>query len=155
MTTDAPPRGSLPEVVRQFLYDLQSKFDISLSLWSCDAGERAVCLYAEGQETAGTYPAALRRLDSPDGDELELEVRGDPTLAEPLASTIATGLEKLFDLGQDPHERGSRADAPEAARLRRFALAYLTRARREAAALRPVSLDPQTLERLKALGYVR
>jgi arylsulfatase A-like enzyme len=63
--------------------------------------------------------------------------------------------DELFDLSRDPRERASRAGSPEAERLRRFALAYLVRARREAAALSPVSLDPQTLERLKALGYVR
>jgi sigma-B regulation protein RsbU (phosphoserine phosphatase) len=101
MTTDAPPRGSLPEIIRQFLDDLQRKFDISLSLWSVEAGERSACLYAEGKETLGALPAAIRRLESPDGEQLELEVRGEPALAEPLASTIASGLEKLFDLGQE------------------------------------------------------
>jgi len=63
--------------------------------------------------------------------------------------------EELFDLKRDPRERLSRGSSAEADRLRRFALAYLAKARREAAELRPVSLDPQTLERLKALGYVR
>jgi arylsulfatase len=63
--------------------------------------------------------------------------------------------EELYDLGTDPGERGRLPASPEAERLRRFALAYLVKARREAAGLHPVSLDPQTLERLKALGYVR
>lgn len=63
--------------------------------------------------------------------------------------------DELYDLRRDPAERASHASAPEAERLRRFALSYLERARREAAAQSPVSMDGQTLERLKALGYVR
>ncbi len=63
--------------------------------------------------------------------------------------------ERFYDLEQDPRETASRVDAPEAARLRRYALAYLARARREAQESRPVSLEPAALERLRALGYVQ
>lgn len=63
--------------------------------------------------------------------------------------------EFLYDLDADPGERTSRLDTPEAERLRRYALAYLARARSEAKETKPVDLDPATLERLKALGYVQ
>jgi arylsulfatase A-like enzyme len=63
--------------------------------------------------------------------------------------------EELFDLASDPGERSSRPPSDEAERLRRLALAYLSGARREAAQSSPVTLDAVTMERLRALGYVR
>jgi sigma-B regulation protein RsbU (phosphoserine phosphatase) len=102
MTTDAPPLGSLPDVVRELLDDLQSRFPASLSLWALEADGRGACLYPEGTEAYVSGQAtAVRRLTSPDGPEIELEVRGDPAVAEPLADTVASSISKLFELGQE------------------------------------------------------
>lgn len=106
----------------------------------------AEAVYSETELTADrTHVVAVREgslkyvFHAPRGQEAEPRVlRGE-----------------LFDLDQDPEERRSLAGSPREERLRGFALAYLVKARREAAALHPVSLDPQTLERLEALGYVR
>lgn len=63
--------------------------------------------------------------------------------------------EELFDLEADPGERHSLSSPPDRARLRRYVLAYLARARAESAEPVAVSLRPVVLERLKALGYVQ
>jgi arylsulfatase A-like enzyme len=62
--------------------------------------------------------------------------------------------EELYRLDQDPREQRNLAPSPEAERLRRAALAYLERARAEAAPPNPAVLTPEALEKLKALGYI-
>lgn len=63
--------------------------------------------------------------------------------------------EELYDLAADPGEKANRLASPEAERLRRQGLAYLARARQEGRVGRPVEVDPATLEKLKAWGYIR
>jgi arylsulfatase A-like enzyme len=63
--------------------------------------------------------------------------------------------EELFDLDNDPAERASLAAEGDRERLRRYALAYLARARAQATEPVAVSLSPTVLERLRALGYVQ
>jgi len=62
--------------------------------------------------------------------------------------------EELYQLDDDPGERHNRA-GPSEESLRKAGLAYLRRARAERGEPRAASLDPETLERLKALGYVQ
>jgi arylsulfatase A-like enzyme len=59
------------------------------------------------------------------------------------------GTERLFDLGSDPAERDDRA-----ARLRQELLDWRAPQRRAWAAPSP-GLDPETLDRLHELGYLR
>jgi arylsulfatase A-like enzyme len=63
--------------------------------------------------------------------------------------------EELFDLERDPRERDSLQAGSDRERLRRYALAYLSRGRAEATEPVAVSLSPTVLERLRALGYVQ
>jgi arylsulfatase A-like enzyme len=60
---------------------------------------------------------------------------------------------ELFDLAADGRELVDRAAYPEAARLRDRALAFVRRARAEAAPDTPAVLDAETKADLKALGY--
>ncbi len=62
--------------------------------------------------------------------------------------------EEMYDLSQDPDERHSDLASPHLDELRRAALDYVTRARREARSPHRVSLDEASLARLRALGYV-
>lgn len=81
--------------------------------------------------------------------KLILEVPGGRETAPPILS------EEAYDLAADPAERANRAGRTEFEPLRRRARAYLARARAEAPAMRPVALDPASLEKLRALGYIR
>jgi hypothetical protein len=63
--------------------------------------------------------------------------------------------EELFDLDADPKELRDLGATSSRERLRRYALAYLARARAEAEAPVVVSLSPAVQERLRALGYVQ
>ena len=60
---------------------------------------------------------------------------------------------ELFDLAADGRELVDRAASPEAARIRDHALAFVRRARAEAAPDTPAVLDAETKADLKALGY--
>jgi arylsulfatase A-like enzyme len=62
--------------------------------------------------------------------------------------------EELYDLREDPGEQKNLAPSPRAEPLRRAALAYIQRARAEAAAPNPAHLDAEAQEKLKALGYI-
>jgi arylsulfatase A-like enzyme len=81
--------------------------------------------------------------------KLILEVPGGRETAPPVLA------EEAYDLAADPAERTNRAGQPEFEPLRQRARAYLARARAEAPAMRPVELDPASLEKLRALGYIR
>jgi arylsulfatase A-like enzyme len=61
--------------------------------------------------------------------------------------------EEFYDLATDPHERASRADLPQAERLRGAALAYLADGRRHGRPGPAARLDPEALEKLHAWGY--
>ncbi len=63
--------------------------------------------------------------------------------------------EQFYDLQSDPGEILRIESDPRGRASRDAALAYLMRARRQAGAPRPASLDKETLERLQALGYLR
>ena len=62
--------------------------------------------------------------------------------------------EELYDLREDPREQRNLAPSPRAEPLRRAALAYIQRARTEAAPSNPAQLDAEAREKLKALGYL-
>lgn len=63
--------------------------------------------------------------------------------------------EELYDLDADPAEKANLAPAhAEAERLKRYTLAYLSRARAEGHAGRPAPVEPSTLEKLRAWGYI-
>jgi arylsulfatase A-like enzyme len=62
--------------------------------------------------------------------------------------------EELYDLREDPQELKNLVPSPRAEPLRRAALAYIQRARAEAAAPNPAQLDAEAREKLKALGYL-
>jgi arylsulfatase A-like enzyme len=62
--------------------------------------------------------------------------------------------EELYDLRDDPGEQKNLAPSPRAEPLRRAALAYVQRARADAAAPNPAHLDAEAQEKLKALGYL-
>ena len=60
---------------------------------------------------------------------------------------------EFFDLAADGRELVDRAASPDAARIRDHALAFVRRARAEAAPDTPAVLDAETKADLKALGY--
>jgi arylsulfatase A-like enzyme len=70
------------------------------------------------------------------------------------ASEPPEGTAALYDLASDPAERIDRPRDPEAARLRSLALAFLKQQRAAAAARRAADLEPETVNALRALGYV-
>jgi arylsulfatase A-like enzyme len=63
--------------------------------------------------------------------------------------------EDFYDLEADPGETRRAAAGPPHRAAHDAALAYLEDARRQAGAPRPASLDKGTLDRLRALGYLR
>ncbi len=63
--------------------------------------------------------------------------------------------EEFFDLARDALERRHGLSAASEGRLRQIARAYLARARQEGRRGRPVTVDPETLEKLKAWGYIQ
>lgn len=75
-----------------------------------------------------------------------------PREAEPEAPMLG---EEFFDLARDAAERRRGLSAASEGRLRQIARAYLTRARHEGRRGRPVIVDPETLEKLKAWGYIQ
>ena len=75
-----------------------------------------------------------------------------PFEAGPEASPLA---EEFFDLARDAAERHQGLPAASEERLRQIARGYLARARREGSRARPVTVDPETLEKLKAWGYIQ
>jgi len=62
--------------------------------------------------------------------------------------------EEMYDLSKDPDERHSDLGSPHLDALRRAALDYVTRARRQAPGPRLAPLDEDSLARLRALGYI-
>ena len=62
---------------------------------------------------------------------------------------------EFFDLGRDAVERHEGLPAASEERLRQIARGYVARARREGSRGRPVTVDPETLEKLKAWGYIQ
>jgi len=52
-------------------------------------------------------------------------------------------------------ERHEGLPAASEERLRQIARGYVARARREGSRGRPVTVDPETLEKLKAWGYIQ
>jgi arylsulfatase A-like enzyme len=67
----------------------------------------------------------------------------------------AEGTAVLYDVASDPAERIDRTGDAESARLRSLALAFLQQQKAAAAAPRAASLEPETVETLRALGYVQ
>ena len=63
--------------------------------------------------------------------------------------------EEFFDLARDAAEGRRGLSAASEERLRQIARAYLVRARHEGRRGRPVTVDPETLEKLKAWGYIQ
>ena len=102
--TDAPPRGALPDPVRQTLEEFAERFDLELSLWARVDGERLVCLYPEDEERPPAPCAGegvLRSIPPRDGPELELELRGGGRHAEALASVLQSTLERTYDFSHE------------------------------------------------------
>jgi phosphoserine phosphatase RsbU/P len=99
---DAPPRGALPEAVREVLDQFRDSFGVEVSLCLREGDEPAVLLYPEGEETypAGP-PAASVRITPRDGPELELEIRGDGAAQDAVAQVLKPTLERLFDFGHE------------------------------------------------------
>jgi sigma-B regulation protein RsbU (phosphoserine phosphatase) len=99
---DAPPRGAVPDAVREVLDDFRESFGADLSLWLREDPEGGVCLYPEGGEySPAGDPVVVTRISPRDGPELELEVRGDPAGARCLASALRPTLEKVYDFGHE------------------------------------------------------
>jgi hypothetical protein len=75
-----------------------------------------------------------------------------PREAGPDAPMLAA---EFFDLARDAAEREAGLPAASEERLRQIARGYLARARSEGSRGRPVTVDPETLEKLKAWGYIQ
>jgi sigma-B regulation protein RsbU (phosphoserine phosphatase) len=100
---DAPPKGALPEAVREVLDDFRDGFDVDLSLWLRDDPEPGICLYPEGLAAYSPTgaPAVVTRISPRDGPELELELRGERAQAQALASVLRPTLERVYDFGHE------------------------------------------------------
>src|SRR5688572_16812296 len=104
VNVDAPPRGSLPEPVREVLDEFREGFGVDVSLWLREQGEPAVALYPEAgdpyPEPVGP-PSAFTKIKPREGPELELEIRGGGADAEAVLGVLKPTLEKIFDFGHE------------------------------------------------------
>ena len=103
MMTDAPPKGVLPEAIREILEEFKRHFNVELSLWGREEGERTLCLYPEGgpEFSARSGPGLVRVIAPREGPELELEVSGGGGEAEAIATLLKATLERAFDFSQE------------------------------------------------------
>jgi sigma-B regulation protein RsbU (phosphoserine phosphatase) len=101
--TDAPPKGALPEAVRQILDEFRERLGVHVCVWAREAGERGAYLYPEGGEAypAGSGPPVITRVTPREGPELELELVADGEHADALAGVICATIERMFDFGQE------------------------------------------------------
>jgi sigma-B regulation protein RsbU (phosphoserine phosphatase) len=99
---DAPPRGAVPEAVREVLDQFRDSFGVELSLWLREAGEPAVSLYPDEDPYPDPPdpPSTVTRITPRDGPELELQIRGEGH-RDALAAVLKPTLERLFDFGHE------------------------------------------------------
>jgi len=103
-TTDAPPRGALPDAVRQMLDEFREGFDIDIVLWMRGDGERRLCLYPEENGFPGAPPrekTVVHSITPRDTPELELELRGDADRVDCLVRVLGAAIERTYDFSQE------------------------------------------------------
>src|SRR5262245_14091421 len=108
MSTEAPPKISLPEPVKIALDEFSDRFGLDVQLWTHQNGSGRVQVYPDGAapHQAGKGEPVVRTVTPRDGPSLELQVRpregaarpGDP---EAVASVLHSVLERMYDFAQE------------------------------------------------------
>ena len=103
--SDAPPRGALPDPVKETLQDFETRLGVHLSLWIQGEGERTRLYPQHENERSTPVPdtggCAKRLVRLGDGPAVDLELRGGGSQSEALASVVEAAVERAYNLAQE------------------------------------------------------